>query len=149
MKVSVSRPRVYLIDFETAVQFPAGCPLAERVSVGFPVAERYARPHASEFASGKAYNPFKLDVWQLGCSFSKFKVRHRIFYSVILFTYWPIASQSTIPTIDEVVVSMTDIDPVQRLDAKEEKDRIGAIIYSMAPESLLIKPDNYRHGVPF
>jgi hypothetical protein len=79
MKVSISRPRVYLIDFETAVQFPAGCPLTERVSVGFPIAEKYARPHAPEFASGKAYNPFKLDVWQLGYSFSEFKVRHFIF----------------------------------------------------------------------
>ena len=49
------------------------------------------------------------------------------FYSVILFTYWPIASQSTIPTIDEVVASMTDNDPVHRLDAKEAKDRLGTM----------------------
>ena len=58
------------------------------------------------------------------------------------------ASQSTIPTIDEVLVSMTEVDPVHRLDAKEAKDRLGTIIHSMAPESLLIKPDNDRHGVP-
>ena len=51
------------------------------------------------------------------------------------------ASQSTIPAIDEVVASMTDIDPVHRLDAKELKDRLGTIFYSMTPESLLIKPD--------
>jgi hypothetical protein len=64
MKVSISRPRVYLIDFETAVQFPAGCPSIERVSMGLPVTviETYSRPHAPEFASGKAYGPFKLDV---------------------------------------------------------------------------------------
>ena len=76
MKVSISRPRVYLIDFETAVQFPTECPSNERVSVGLPVAvaETYARAHAPEFASGKAYCPFKLDVWQLGNSFSGFKV---------------------------------------------------------------------------
>ena len=74
MKVSISHPRVYLIDFETAVQFPAGCPLTERVSVGLPFAEKYTRPHAPEFASGNAYDPFKLDVWQLGYSFCKFKV---------------------------------------------------------------------------
>ena len=42
---------------------------------------------------------------------------------------------------------MTDIDPVHRLDAKEAKDRLGTIFYSMAPESLLIKPDIDRHGV--
>ena len=74
MKVSISHPRVYLIDFETAVEFPAGCPLTERVSVGLPFAEKYTRPHAPEFASGNAYDPFKLDVWQLVYSFCKFKV---------------------------------------------------------------------------
>ena len=68
------------------------------------------------------------------------------FYSVILFTYWPIASQSTIPTIDEVVASMTDNDPVHRLNAKEAKDRLGTTFYSMAPELLLIRPDIDRHG---
>ena len=68
------------------------------------------------------------------------------FYSVFLFAYWPFASQSTIPTIDEVVASMTDIDPLHRLDAKEAKDKLGTIVDSMAPESLLIKPDNDRHG---
>ena len=80
MKVPITRPRVYLIDFETAVQFPEGCPLSERVSVGLPVeGEQYCRPLAPEFASGNAYNPFKLDVWQLGYSLSKFKVRGCIF----------------------------------------------------------------------
>ena len=43
---------------------------------------------------------------------------------------------------------MTDIDPVHRLDAKEAKDRLGAIVYSMAPESLHIKPDIAKRGVP-
>jgi hypothetical protein len=45
---------------------------------------------------------------------------------------------------------MTDIDPVHRLDAKEAKDRLGTIVYSMAPNSLLIKPDTLRdrHGFP-
>ena len=70
------------------------------------------------------------------------------FCSVILFAYWLFASQSTIPTVDEVLVSMIDIDPVHRLDAKEAKDKLGTIVNSMAPESLLIKPDNDRHGLP-
>jgi serine/threonine protein kinase len=85
MKVPISRPRVYLIDFETAVQFPAECPISERVSVGFPVAEQYSRPPslAPELASGTAYSPFKLDVWQLGYSFLKFKVWHCIFFTLL------------------------------------------------------------------
>ena len=44
---------------------------------------------------------------------------------------------------------MTDIDPVHRLDAKEAKDRLGTIVNSMAQESLLIKPDNAKHGLPW
>ena len=42
-------------------------------------------------------------------------------------------------------MSMTDIDPVHRLDAKEAKDRLGTIVYSMAPESLLIRPNVVSH----
>ena len=42
---------------------------------------------------------------------------------------------------------MVDIDPVHRLDAKEAKDRLGTIVHSMAPKSLLIKPDIAEHGV--
>ena len=81
MKVSFTRPRVYLIDFEVAVQFPIECPETERLSIGLPLGgsftdpEQYARPHAPECASGIHYSPFKLDVWQLGISFSDFKVR--------------------------------------------------------------------------
>ena len=67
------------------------------------------------------------------------------FYYLIPFAYWPFAFQSTIPKIDEVLVSMTDIDPLNRLDAKEAKDRLGAIVNSMAPESLLIKPETLRN----
>jgi hypothetical protein len=81
MKISYTRPRVYLIDFEVAIQFPAECPETERVTMGHPLGgsfstdpEQYARPHAPEFASGIAYCPFKLDVWQLGISFSDSKV---------------------------------------------------------------------------
>ena len=51
--------------------------------MGFPVAEKYARPHAPELASGKACCPFKLDVWQLGYSFLKFKVWRCIFFTLL------------------------------------------------------------------
>ena len=42
---------------------------------------------------------------------------------------------------------MVNNDPVHRLDAKEAKDRLGSIVYSMPPESLLIKPDIAKRGV--
>ena len=67
------------------------------------------------------------------------------FYSLIPFAYWPFAFQSTIPKIDEVLVSMTNIDPVHRLNAREAKDRLGTVVNSMAPESLLIKPETLRN----
>ena len=150
MKISFTRPRIYLIDFEVAIQFPAECPEAERVTMGRPLGgsfstepEKYGRPLAPEFASGIAYGPFKLDVWQLGTSFSDFKVRHSFYIFAVVFlfnNYASFAFQSTVPAIDEVLVGMTDIDPVHRLDAKEALDRLGTVICSMTPESLLIEP---------
>ena len=94
MNISCSRPRVYLIDFEVAIQFPEECPETERVSMGLPLGgsltrepENYGRPHAPEFASGIGYSPFKLDVWQLGISFSNFKVMHSFHIFDPLFSY--------------------------------------------------------------
>ena len=53
----------------------------EYVSVGFPVAEKYARPHAPELASGKAYCPLAI-----GLQFFEIQsMALHIFYSVILF----------------------------------------------------------------
>ena len=78
--------------------------------------------------------------WATVFLFSKYGTVY--FYSVIHFAYWFFAPQSTLPAIDEFVASMTDIDPVNSLNAKEAKDRLGTIFYSMVPESLLIKPDH-------
>ena len=95
MKVSFTRPRVYLIDFEVAVQFPIECPETERLSIGLPLGgsftdpEQYARPHAPECASGIPYSPFKLDVWQLGISFSDFKVRQSFYIFTLLSCLMP------------------------------------------------------------
>ena len=48
------------------------------------------------------------------------------------------------PKSMRVLVAMTDIDPVRRLNAKEVKE---TIVNSMAPESLLINPDDAEHGL--
>ncbi|KAF8809792.1 hypothetical protein BYT27DRAFT_7135952 [Phlegmacium glaucopus] len=114
MTISPSRPRVYLIDLEVAIQFPPECPIDQCVVTGYPLGgsvtdpAKYARPHAPEFASGNPYCPFKLDVWQLGKSLENFK--------------------STIPAIDEVLSDMINPDPVHRMNATE------------VLEVLLIKP---------
>ena len=71
MTVPASRSRVYLNDFEVAVEFPPGCPLGASLSEP----EMYSCPLAPEmFGSNKLYCPFELDVWQLGSSFVNFKV---------------------------------------------------------------------------
>jgi len=69
--ISPSHPRVYFIDFEVAIEFAPECPLDEQVCTGLPIAtgfaaESYAHRHVPELASGRPYNPFKLDIWQLG-----------------------------------------------------------------------------------
>lgn len=80
MAIPVVRPRVYLIDFEVAVEFPANYLPAECTCTGYPLGgsfpqpEMYSRPPAPEMITGKPYSPFKTDVWQLGISFADFRV---------------------------------------------------------------------------
>ncbi|KAK7450546.1 hypothetical protein VKT23_012855 [Stygiomarasmius scandens] len=66
-----SRPRVYLIDFEVAVEFPAFTPPEQRICHGLPVGgsfpnkDEYGRPSPPDVLEGQGYDPFRLDVWQL------------------------------------------------------------------------------------
>jgi serine/threonine protein kinase len=82
----VSRPRVYLIDFEVAISFPTERPLAECVCTGPPLGgsfsqpEMYSRPLAPEMTTNAPYSPFKTDVWQLGTSFWDFRVRKFLYF---------------------------------------------------------------------
>ena len=74
----VSPPRVYLNDFELAINFPREVEAKDRKCVGVPMGgslpDRNARPMPPEVLSGEPYDPFKLDVWQLGTTFSDFRV---------------------------------------------------------------------------
>jgi serine/threonine protein kinase len=93
-KISTSTPRVYLTDFEVAVEFPAECPAEDQLCNGLPIngsfsLEKYSRPHAPELQSGKSYNPFKLDIWQLGTCFSQPRFKVRNYYPAFLvLTSW-------------------------------------------------------------
>lgn len=73
-RVPLARPRVFLTDFEMAHEFPPGTLPEKRLLTGLPVMG-YERHIPPEMASGKPYDPFKADVWQLAESFSDFKVR--------------------------------------------------------------------------
>ncbi|KAF9483154.1 hypothetical protein BDN70DRAFT_828108 [Pholiota conissans] len=126
MSISPSRPRVYLIDFEVAIDFPSDCPIEERVATGYPLGgsfldlERYQRPHAPEFSGGKPYNPFKLDIWQLAQSLSGIRI--------------------TVVKIDKVLDDMANADSDQRPSAQEALDRIRDVVNSIPPNALLIEP---------
>ncbi|KAG7442452.1 uncharacterized protein BT62DRAFT_383539 [Guyanagaster necrorhizus] len=70
-----TRPRMYIIDFETAIQFSSD--EKERVTNTFPVSNRswYRRPLAPELEiPDVTYCPFRLDVWQISTDILRFKV---------------------------------------------------------------------------
>ncbi|KAI0360358.1 kinase-like protein, partial [Trametes cingulata] len=121
-----SRPRVFINDFETTVYFDEDVPPAARTCVGlplcatFPTPDRYFRNHAPELGSGEPYDPFKLDVWQLGDSLSELR--------------------TTIPEIDTVLSEMTDENPVTRISALDAMKRIAAVVNSRTPDSLKFAP---------
>ena len=78
-RISPTRPRVYLIDFEVAIQFPQEYNERQCFMSGLPIAgslieKNYSRQKAPECLTGELYSPFKLDIWQLGTSLQKFRV---------------------------------------------------------------------------
>ncbi|KAM5532920.1 hypothetical protein V8D89_013386 [Ganoderma adspersum] len=120
-----SSPRVYMIDFELAIRFPMDSSEEERLCIGRPsggsIPGSSGRPMPPEVLSGKPYDPFKLDVWQLGKSISDFK--------------------STIPEIDKVLASMVDPDPTTRPTAYEAMKALLNAIGAIPPVALIIEPE--------
>ncbi|KAI0647603.1 kinase-like domain-containing protein [Trametes meyenii] len=125
-QLTISRPRVYLNDFETAVYFPQDVPAHERICVGlplspsFPSEKRYSRTRAPELSSDQPYDPFKLDVWQFGFSLRNLR--------------------TTIPEIDSVLGSMLEEDPRSRISAFTALKSISQVVHATTPESLRIPP---------
>jgi hypothetical protein len=76
-----SRPRVYIIDFETAVDFDADAKLEDCQITGSPFPKDvYVRPLAPELDGDSPYCPFMLDIWQFGDGFRCFKVSIHLSY---------------------------------------------------------------------
>uniref|UniRef100_A0A8H7XW54 Protein kinase domain-containing protein n=1 Tax=Psilocybe cubensis TaxID=181762 RepID=A0A8H7XW54_PSICU len=66
-RTTVARPRVYMIDFETAVDFLPDSIEADRVCTTFHRdLDQFGRYIAPELRTKEPYCPFKLDMWQLG-----------------------------------------------------------------------------------
>lgn len=116
-----TRPRVYLIDFETAVDFPEDSTPEERVVTGYPFPlDSYGRPVAPEFRVSDTYNPFALNIWQFGSDLARFR--------------------STIWEIDETLESTRNEDPRSRPTAAELLDRLDAVVSGIPPALLRKKP---------
>jgi hypothetical protein len=64
---SMTGPRVYLIIFETAVDFIEDSPPSSQHCTGTPWEDSiYSRRRAPEFLRNQSYFPFRLDMWQFG-----------------------------------------------------------------------------------
>ncbi|EIW51783.1 uncharacterized protein TRAVEDRAFT_136543 [Trametes versicolor FP-101664 SS1] len=125
-QLTISRPRVFLHDFETAVRFSVDVPPHERICTGLPLCpsfalpERYFRPVPPEVSSGNPYDPFKLDVWQFGISLIDFR--------------------TTIREIDDILVSLTEVDPAIRVSAYDALKSLAKVVSSIPPDRLNIAP---------
>ncbi|KAL6306172.1 kinase-like domain-containing protein [Sparassis latifolia] len=128
MTIPTCCPRVYLIDFEVAVEYPEECPLAERLTTGCPLGgsflepAMYSRPLAPEMTTNEPYCPFKLDVWQLGYSFTSVEFK------------------TTITDIDTILHDMVHAQHTVRKSAGETLAILENVIHNIPPTSLLICP---------
>ncbi|KAL1671088.1 hypothetical protein EV122DRAFT_295634 [Schizophyllum commune] len=122
--VPVCRPRVYIIDFEMAIQYAPECPASERTCVGPPcpsdAATNYAAQRAPEVDGDQAYSPFKLDIWQLGASFQDF--------------------DSTLPAVQCLLADMVAQDPSERPTAAAALRRLRDLLANTPPGALLTAP---------
>ncbi|KAJ3746272.1 hypothetical protein DFH05DRAFT_1556129 [Lentinula detonsa] len=106
--VRLTRPRLYLIDFETALCFPEDSLYDDCTCTGLPFGDinDYALPTPPGVAEGKSYNAFYLDFWQL--------CYHLAFL------------QTGIPELDELLLGLVNMGTAAAaLDALSE--RLGQI----------------------
>ncbi|KAJ3986002.1 hypothetical protein F5890DRAFT_1071379 [Lentinula detonsa] len=121
--VRFTRPRLYLIDFETALCFPEDSLYDDCTCTGLPFGDidDYALPTPPGVAEGKPYNAFYLDFWQL--------CYHLAFL------------QTGIPELDELLLGLVNTGTAAAaLDALSEK--LGLI----PPVQLHVQP-MYREVV--
>ncbi|KAG7089887.1 hypothetical protein E1B28_011521 [Marasmius oreades] len=122
-QIPCSRPRVYLIDFETAICFPEDSVNEDCTCIGHPFGniDNYARPTIRAVGEGKPYNPFILDVWQL--------------------SYHLAFLETSIPELDEVLLGLR-----ARRTASEVLKCLAGAVASLTPEMLHVSP-TYRDQV--
>ncbi|KJA17226.1 hypothetical protein HYPSUDRAFT_206395 [Hypholoma sublateritium FD-334 SS-4] len=116
-----TRPRVYLIDFETAVHFPDDVDASQRLVSGLPFPDSmYNRERAPELLISEShmYCPFRLDMWQFG------------FHLVQMF------SKTGIVEIDTMWLPLRSDNPADRPTAHEVFQKLGDFIADVPPQML-------------
>lgn len=132
-----TRPRVYIIDFETAIDFDADAALHDCLTQDWPFPkESYERPLPPELEGDAPYCPFKLDVWQFAYGLRCFRV------SSLFLVIRPDAEsiQTTIEDVDTVLASMTESKPASRPSAMGVLDTLYHVVGGLPRSSLHISP---------
>ncbi|KAK7024079.1 hypothetical protein R3P38DRAFT_3536182 [Favolaschia claudopus] len=77
-------PRVFLIDFEAAVDFPPESRPEDRLVSSHFFGDEFTRARAPELREKDTpYNPFALDIWQLGYKMSMFSTKIEAVDSIV------------------------------------------------------------------
>ncbi|KAH9475297.1 hypothetical protein JR316_0012408 [Psilocybe cubensis] len=119
---TTSRPRVYLINFDKAIQFTQESQPSERLVHDRPlpaVTTVYYRADAPELSQKGPYCPFRLDMWQFGYFLQKYYM-------------------TTIPEIDQLWADLVTPKPEERPTALEAMNRLNEFISSTTRSSLQI-----------
>ncbi|KAK7019254.1 hypothetical protein R3P38DRAFT_2975644 [Favolaschia claudopus] len=118
-------PRVFLIDFEAAVDFPPESRPEDRLVSSHFFGDEFTRARAPELREKDTpYNPFALDIWQLGYKMSMFSTK--------------------IEAVDSIVQEMIRDEPKSRPTAKDIFDRVMKIQRSIPPDQLDYKPIDFE-----
>ncbi|KAF9048009.1 hypothetical protein BDZ89DRAFT_1154829 [Hymenopellis radicata] len=117
MEIPTSRPRVFLIDFETAISFPETLSYDDCLCTSAPFADMdsYAQPIPTMVLSGQPYSPFLLDLFQVTFKFRFMK--------------------TSIQALDDVLPVLVT-EGTAAAAHKMLRNTLGAL----APQSLLIRP---------
>ncbi|KAK7461110.1 hypothetical protein VKT23_009036 [Stygiomarasmius scandens] len=123
-RVSHSHPRVYLTDFETAIQFSEGeAFICYGLPVGGPIdLNSYGRSSPDDVLSGLGYNPFPVDAWQFFTGLEQ------------------LGFKCSNPEISEVLATFHPPDPNRRVSAEEAYNALASLVDNVPPVSLLNNP---------
>ncbi|KAK7055194.1 kinase-like domain-containing protein [Favolaschia claudopus] len=118
-------PRVFLIDFESAIEFSADSRPEDRLVDSHFFGDTFTRGKAPEtLRKGVPFDPFALDIWQLG-------------YKLAMYG-------TTVVDIDDIILEMGKEDPKARPSARDAFERIVKITRSIPPEELDVQPVDWE-----